>query len=199
MRGGSSGGGVAKSNRAANFAAKSGSWRSADGMRRCRHEYPGPLLDRDAEAPRGVRHHLAQLQPRADPVHPGLSRRVRRPEHAGAQRRRHQGQPVRHDRARGRGRHRAVGPHRRRAGRRPALGHRSLDPDREARRQSLRPRHLRHEGLHRRRAQPRAGLPEAPRSRCRCTSPSATTRRSAASARTRWPSGWSAPCRGRAR
>ena len=47
-------------------------------------------------------------------------------------------------------------------------------------------------GFYRRRAQPRAGSSRRRRSRCRCTSPSATTRRSAASARTRWPSGWSA-------
>ena len=39
----------------------------------------------------------------------------------------------------------------------------------------------------------------APGSRCRCISPSATTRRSAAWARIRWPSGWSATCRGRRR
>ena len=39
----------------------------------------------------------------------------------------------------------------------------------------------------------------APVSRCRCISPSATTRRSAAWAPIRWPSGWSAPCRGRRR
>jgi acetylornithine deacetylase len=54
-----------------------------------------------------------------------------------------------------------------------------LDADREARRQSLRPRHLRHEGLHRRALSHVPAFQRA-RSRCRCTSPSATTRRSAA-------------------
>ena len=48
-------------------------------------------------------------------------------------------------------RHRAVRPHRRRAGGQPGLGHRSLRAGR-ARRQALRPRHLRHEGLSRLRA-----------------------------------------------
>ena len=83
-------------------------------------------------------------------------------EHPGAQRRRHQGQPLRLDRPRDRGRHRAVGPYRCRAGRRPGLDDRSVGAHREARRQSLRPRHLRHEGLHRRLPRPRAGLPARP-------------------------------------
>ena len=44
-------------------------------------------------------------------------------------------------------------PHRRGAGRRPAVGHRSLDADLEGR-QVLRPRHLRHEGVLRHRRSP---------------------------------------------
>ena len=142
--------------------AESVSWPSARSVARCRHEYPGPDFDRDAAASRGVRHHVAQFQSRSDRGHPRLSRGVRRRQHAGAQCRGHQGQSVRHHRPGDRRRHRAVGPYRRRAGRRPAVEHGSLDPDREARRQPLRPRHLRHEGLHRRRAEPRPGLPARP-------------------------------------
>ena len=160
MRGGSSGGSV-KSNEGAISQAISGSWPPAATVRRCRHEYR-PLVHRHAAAPGGVRHHLAQLQPRADPLHPRLPRRFRRREHAGAQRRGHQGQPLRLDRPRPRRRHRAVGPHRRGAGRRPALDHRSLDAHREGRRQPLRPRHLRHEGLRRRLPRQRPRLPARP-------------------------------------
>ena len=58
-----------------------------------------------------------------------------------------QGQSVGEDRARGARRHRALRPHRCRAGRRPALVERSLHG--RARRPALRARHLRHEGLHR--------------------------------------------------
>ena len=71
----------------------------------------------------------------------------------------HQGQPLRLDRPRPRRRRRAVGPHRRRAGRRPALDDRSVGPHREGRRQPLRPRHLRHEGLRRRLPRQRHRLP----------------------------------------
>ena len=60
-------------------------------------------------------------------------------------------------------RHRAVRPHRRRAGRRPAVGHRSVRRD-AARRPPVRPRRHRHEELLGDRARVRAGVP-APRPR----------------------------------
>ena len=82
-----------------------------------------------------------------------LSQGARHRVQAGAERGRHQGQSVRHRRSQREGRRRAERPYRRRAGRRPAVGHRSVDAHAQGR-QVLWPRHLRHEGVLRHRAQP---------------------------------------------
>ena len=84
-----------------------------------------------------------------DRIRRGLSRRLGRTAFPRRLRGGQEDQSLRHHRAGHRGRHRALGPHRRRAGRRPGLDQRSLRAD-GARRPALRPRHLRHEGLPRR-------------------------------------------------
>ncbi len=90
-------------------------------------------------------------------IHRGLSARAWRRQRARADAGRAEGQPVRHHRACRCRRHRTLGPHRRGAGDEPGLGHRSVHA-RRARRQAVRPRRLRHEGLSRLRAGPGARI-----------------------------------------
>ena len=104
-----------------------------------------------AGAARRLRHDEPQDQP---PAHRFVESYLRRhgvdsarvPTPDGAE-----GQPVRHHRACRCRRHCALRPHRRGAGDGPGLEHRSVHAGR-ARRQALRPRRLRHEGLSRLRA-----------------------------------------------
>ncbi|SPA49555.1 protein of unknown function [Cupriavidus taiwanensis] len=114
-----------------------------------------------------VRHHQPQFQPGTDRVgarpFPGQGVEAA----SELQPATGQGQPVRH-RARGQWRnqrrHRAVGPYRRGAGGRPGLDHRPVQAG-GARRQAVRPRHLRHEGLYRHQPVAAARHPRGPPAR----------------------------------
>ena len=73
------------------------------------------------------------------------------------------------------------------------------DADREGRRQSLRPRHLRHEGLRRRLPVPRPRLPARQAQGADAFRLLLRRGDRLPGRAIRWPSGWSAPCRGRRR
>ena len=109
-----------------------------------------------AGAARRLRHDQPQDQHPAHRLRRGLPGQARHREPTGADAGRAQGEPLCHHRPAGRRRPRPVGPHRRGAGGRAGLGYRSIHA-RRARRQALRPRHLRHEGVSGLRARHGAG------------------------------------------
>ena len=108
----------------------------------------------DPGRPDRLRHGQPEFQPGADRLRPRPAGRDWRRQRADPRRRGAQGEPLRHHRAQGPQRHRLVRPHRRRAGRRSDLGERPVRAAR-SRRQAVRPRHRRHEGVPGRRARPR--------------------------------------------
>ncbi|MCE0446550.1 hypothetical protein LT493_23550 [Streptomyces tricolor] len=98
----------------------------------------------------GLRHHQPQVEPRTDPLRPGAAGRQRHRQRAALERGEDQGQPGgdRGSRRRRRARCRLVGAHRRGPGRRPVVVGGPLHAAAHAGRGD-RPRHRRHEGLHR--------------------------------------------------